>query len=84
MNARGAGVVEGDLAQPALSKLSWKNYWSFLRKGLDINSPPIEPRTVDNSEAIILRVHPSEESNFAWMELIFFGQLDSRSGGYAV
>ena len=55
MNARGAGVVEGDLAQPALSKLSWKNYWSFLRKSLDVNSLLNEPRTVDNSGAIIGR-----------------------------
>ena len=56
MNARGTGVVEGDLAQLALSKLSWKNYWSFWRISLDINSPPIEPRIVANSGAIIGRV----------------------------
>ena len=55
MNARGAGVVKGDLAQPALSKLSSKNYSSFLRKSLDINSSPIEPRTVANIGAIIGR-----------------------------
>ena len=58
MNARGAGVVEGDLAQPAGSKLSWKNYWSVLRISLDINSPPIEPRTVANSGGIIGRAPP--------------------------
>ena len=58
MNARVAGVVEGDLAQPALSKLSLKNYWSFLRKSYDINSPPIEPTTGANSGAIIGRAPP--------------------------
>ena len=55
MNARGAGIVEGDLAQPALSKLSCKNYWLFLSISLNINSPTIEPRTVTNSGAIIGR-----------------------------
>ena len=55
MNARGSGVVEGDLAQPALSKLSWNNYWSFLRTSLDIIFPLIEPRAVANSRAIIER-----------------------------
>ena len=58
MNARGAGVVEGNLAQPALSKRSWNNYLSFLRIRLDINSLPIEPRTVANSGAIIGRAPP--------------------------
>ena len=58
MNAREAGVVEGDLAQNALSKLSKKNYWSFLRISLEINSLPIEPRTVANSGAIKKRVQP--------------------------
>ena len=58
MNARGAGVIEGDIAQPAPSKLSWTNYWPFLRISLDINSPPIEPRTVANSGAIIGRALP--------------------------
>ena len=70
MNARRAGVVEGDLAQPALSKLSWKHYWSLLRISLEINPPQIEPRTVANSGAIIGRAPPSEESNVAYMELI--------------
>ena len=55
MNAHKAGGVEGNLAQPALSKRPWKNYWSFLRISLDINFPPIEPRTVANSGAIKAR-----------------------------
>ena len=58
MNARGVNVLKDDLVQPVLSILFWKNYWSFLRKSLDINSPPIEPRTVANSGAIIERALP--------------------------
>ena len=58
MNARKAGVVEGNLAQPALSKHSWSSYWSYLRISLDINSLPIEQRTVATSGEIIVRAPP--------------------------
>ena len=73
MNACKAAVVEGDLAQPALSKLPWKNYSSVLRISFDINSSPMEPRTVAKSGAIINKAPLFfEESNVAWIELIFY------------
>ena len=53
MNTRGAVVVEWDLAQFVLTKLIWKNYWSFFRISLDINCPPIELRICAKSKAII-------------------------------
>ena len=53
MNTLGAAAVEGDLAQLAQSKLFRKNYSLLFRISLDINSPPIEPRTVAKSGAII-------------------------------
>ena len=58
MSTLRAAAVEGDLAQPAQSKLSWKNYSLFLRISLDINSLTIEPRTVAKSGAIIGRAPP--------------------------
>ena len=58
MNTLGAAAVEGDLTQPAQTNIFWKNYSSLLCISLDINSPPIEPKTVAKSVAIIGRAPP--------------------------
>ena len=59
VNARGAAAVKDDIAQPALSKISLKNYWSLLHISLNINnSPLIEPRTVAKNETIIEKALP--------------------------
>ena len=59
MNTLGVDAVEGDLAQPAKSKLCfWTNNSIFLLISLDINSLPIEPRTFAKSGAIIGRAPP--------------------------
>ena len=57
MNARGADVVEGDLAQFALTTFL-ETYWSFLRISLDINFSPIKPRPVANSGTIMGKSPP--------------------------
>ena len=49
MNTFEDAAVEGDLTQPAQSKLFWKIYSLFLRISLELNSLPIEPRTVAKS-----------------------------------
>ena len=58
MNTLGAAAIEGGLAQPAQSKHFLEKLLIILRISLDINSPPIEPRTVAKSGAIIERAPP--------------------------